>query len=170
MDGDLDLSPQRIGEVGRLRWLYIAALSGVALLSLAGQILVQTALSQQSSDSRVINVSGRQRMLSQRLCKSALAISANPDSPSKRAKRFEECNQALRVWSRCHRALQEGDNDLGLPGHNSPEVAGKFKAISPYFDAMVASAAILETQLESDLSRQPSLSALDALLANEGTL
>ena len=53
----------------RFTKLYILALSAVALLSVAGQFLVQMALNEQAIDSRVINIAGRQRMLSQRICK-----------------------------------------------------------------------------------------------------
>ena len=94
-----------VTDVARLRWLYIAALSGVALLSILGQGVIQTSLVQQSSDSRVINISGRQRMLSQRLCKSALAMIVQPPL---RATRFKEFKETLRLWKRCHRALQTG--------------------------------------------------------------
>jgi nitrate/nitrite-specific signal transduction histidine kinase len=157
---------QHAADVDRLRWLYIAALGGVALLSLAGQIVIQAALVQQSSDSRVVNVSGRQRMLSQRLCKSALAILAT--SSELHSNRFKEFKDTLHLWTHCHRALQAGDKELGLPGKNSSAVVEKYRGITPYFDAMVASAAVIEKSLVSDLSSQPPSAAVQTLLANEG--
>jgi len=60
--------------VRRLTFFYILALSTIAILSITGQVLIQFSLIKQSHDSRVINIAGRQRMLSQRLTKSALVI------------------------------------------------------------------------------------------------
>lgn len=57
----------------RLTRLYIAALSAIAILSFAGQLVIQNFLYRQRSDSTVVNVAGRQRMLSQKLTKAALA-------------------------------------------------------------------------------------------------
>jgi len=164
----LDRARRPLADVARLRWLYIAALSGVALLSVLGQLVIQSSLVQQSSDSRVINVSGRQRMLSQRLCKSALAISASVESGPSRAQRFEEFKKTLRLWKSSHRALQAGDREMGLPGKNSPAVLEKYQNLKPYFDAIVASAARIEATLESDLSRQLPSEPIEAMLANEG--
>jgi signal transduction histidine kinase/DNA-binding response OmpR family regulator len=154
-----------MADVARLRWLYIAALSGVALLSILGQIVIQTSLMQQSGDSRVINISGRQRMLSQRLCKSGLAMIVQPPL---RAKRFEEFKDTLRLWKLCHRALQTGDRRLGLPGKNTPAIIERYRNLEPYFEAMAASATIMESKLESDLSGHVPAKLVDTLLANEG--
>lgn len=69
---------------------YRAALLLVALLVLLNQLLVQPALLRLSTGAPVINVAGRQRMLSQRLAKAALALDGarsegRPSSPSRRA-------------------------------------------------------------------------------------
>ena len=54
--------------------LYLLALTALALLSVGGQVLVQRSLKSQLSDSRVINIAGRQRMLSQKICKALLLL------------------------------------------------------------------------------------------------
>ena len=53
---------------------YILALASVALLAAFGQILVQLALARQHSDAHLVNIAGRQRMLSQKLTKTARAM------------------------------------------------------------------------------------------------
>src|SRR4051794_6019756 len=69
-----------------LTFRYVGALSVIAGLLIAGQAIVQQALDRQEGDARLVNVAGRQRMLSQRLCMLLLAISVEhpahpPDAP-----------------------------------------------------------------------------------------
>jgi signal transduction histidine kinase/CheY-like chemotaxis protein len=123
----------------RLTILYIGALSAVALLSLAGQAVVQLHLDSQMSDSRVVNIAGRQRMLSQRIAKAALAADAATD-PKQIAAARSELSDTLVLWERSHRGLQEGDPELGLPGKSSAEVQRLFAALEPSFRGMLAPA------------------------------
>jgi signal transduction histidine kinase/CheY-like chemotaxis protein len=123
----------------RLTVLYIVALSAVALLSVAGQILVQHSLKQQSSDSRVINIAGRQRMLSQKLSKAALAIQAAP-TPAARQQRVEELQNVVKLWELSHLGLQRGDAELGLPGSNTETVTRMFAEIAPDYESMLDAA------------------------------
>ncbi len=51
----------------RLRRAYIAALIALALVSIAGHIALERFISRLASDATLINVAGRQRMLSQRI-------------------------------------------------------------------------------------------------------
>ena len=62
----------------RLTRYYILALTAVALLTLAGQAVIQYSLGDVLDDARVINIAGRQRMLSQQLTKRAILLS-RPD-------------------------------------------------------------------------------------------
>ena len=65
------------------RRLYIAALSLIAGLAIAGQVLVQRSLNSQRSGSHVVNLAGYQRMLSQRISlKILLHDRAQPDAPA----------------------------------------------------------------------------------------
>ncbi len=58
-----------------LRKRYATALGLIAFLIIISQIFIQVSLNENADSSRVINIAGRQRMLSQMLTKSALAIS-----------------------------------------------------------------------------------------------
>lgn len=58
----------------RIRKRYIPAFSGIALLIIIAQVLIQQHLPSQLSDSRVINVTGCQRASSQKLLKEALML------------------------------------------------------------------------------------------------
>ena len=57
-------SPLDITTFRKLSRLYIVALSAIAFSIIFSQFLIQGHLGNQFSDSRVINVAGRQRMLS----------------------------------------------------------------------------------------------------------
>ena len=64
------------------------------------------------SDSNVINIAGRQRMLSQRIAKVALAL-GDATVASQRSERYRELGETLDLWEGCHRGLQQGDAELG---------------------------------------------------------
>ena len=63
----------------KLSRLYIIALSTIAFSVIISQILVRNHLNNQESDSTVINVAGRQRMLSQRLTKEIVSLTVSFD-------------------------------------------------------------------------------------------
>src|SRR5258708_6316454 len=102
----------------RLTRLYIMALCTVALLAIIGQAVIQTALQQQSSDALVINVAGRQRMLSQRLSKAALALDVFTDAAS-RQQNLAELRGVVTLWQHSQEGLQRGVALVGLPGNNT---------------------------------------------------
>lgn len=116
---------------------YIFALTSVALLSIGGQVLVQLSLARQHSDAHLVNIAGRQRMLSQKLTKSALAMleERNPAGPSGR---ISELRATLELWERSHLGLQVGDPALELPGENSHTVAVMFAGLEAPHQKMVA--------------------------------
>ena len=58
----------------RVRKWYLLAFAGIALTIIIAQLLIQTHLNSQLDDSRVINVAGRQRALSQKLVKEVLLV------------------------------------------------------------------------------------------------
>ncbi len=123
----------------RLTVLSVAVLGTVALLSIFGQVFVQLALTQQSNDARVVNVAGRQRMLSQKLSKAVLAIQAAAN-PATRNQRVEELQSVVALWGRSHQGLKQGDGELGLPGINSPEVTRLFDKIELHYQSMLKAA------------------------------
>ncbi len=149
---------------GRLTVLYIAALSAVALLSLVGQAVVQQQLRRQMSDSRVVNIAGRQRMFSQRLAKTALLL-ASPAVGDRRDDLRETARETLALWRRCHEGLQRGDDELGLPGRNSPEVTRMFVRVDGEFREIAAGMAeLLELASSSDEPSDADAAAMAAPL------
>src|SRR5690606_11381768 len=128
----------------RLSRLYIIALSTIALSVILSQILIRKHLNDQESDSTVINVAGRQRMLSQKLTKEIVSISIENDL-EKRIALKNELKETLALWELSHNALQMGNDSLGLPGENSVLITKMFHELNPEFDAIrSASKSIIE--------------------------
>jgi len=128
----------------KLSRLYIIALSTIALSVIISQILVRKHLNDQQSDSSVINVAGRQRMLSQKLTKEIVSLSTEDDS-EERIRLKDKIKQTLNLWETSHHALQNGSDSLGLPGKNSEIITDKFKALNLTFNTIsTASKSIIE--------------------------
>ncbi|HLT73381.1 MAG TPA: type IV pili methyl-accepting chemotaxis transducer N-terminal domain-containing protein, partial [Cyclobacteriaceae bacterium] len=139
-----------INRFSRLGLLYVLALSVVACSLLVGQLLIQQHLNTQLTDSHVINVAGRQRMLSQRISKAALFLSPEQNS-AERKKILEELRSAITLWKLSQDGLLNGDDSMFLPGMNSETVRTMFDSIGPSFDAMYGNGTEVTTALGRDL-------------------
>ena len=138
------------GRIHRIKWLYALALGFVALTLIASSVLLQRAIDLDKSDSRVINLSGRQRMLSQRLAKCVLAMGREGEA-RERGRYVAELRRALADWTVVQAGLQHGDPALGLPARgNSPAVQELFARIAPHFERMVAAAQALSQAADAD--------------------
>jgi hypothetical protein len=123
-------------------------------MAVVGQILIQSMLAQQKHDAFVVNIAGRQRMLSQKLSKDAVALEFTGDPMAREARRRELAEVAA-LWERSHLGLQLGDEKLGLPGENSAEVRRVFASIEQAHREMVAAAkAIVVANDGEELARQ----------------
>lgn len=127
---------------GRLRRRSWWAIAIVAALLLLHQLWIQPELARVQLDAPVLNVSGRQRMLSQKLAKSALAMVVATDS-GRRASHREELREVVEEWRTSHDGLRHGDPARHLPHPKSPRVRELFEQIQPHFIAMLDSADIL---------------------------
>ncbi len=154
----------------KLRRLYIVGFSTIALSVIVSQILIRTHLSGQQSDSTVINIAGRQRMLSQKLAKNVVSLSS-PQVETKDLQALKDDLKAtLRLWEFSHFALQKGNDSLGLPQKSSLDITIKFATLNPVFDTIAnASKAIIKT-IETDTlwSLAVLQEHIDTVKANEG--
>ncbi len=136
----------------KLGLFYLMALGGIALTIILSQFLIQSFISKQRDDSRVINVAGRQRMLSQKISKLSLQI-LNADDQNRRTYKTE-LQQAVELWKKSQYGLLHGDKDLNLLGHNSAVIKTMFLTIEDEFESMVANADSLITHLNQGSSDQ----------------
>lgn len=134
----------------RLGTWYILALSVIAIVAIVGQVLIQNHLKDQLSDSRVVNVAGRQRMLSQRISKNSIHLLAERDSIIRRNV-LEELRFSVGLWKTSQDGLLHGNDSLHLPGDNSEVIKGMFDDIAVHFNEMYASAAQLISMLDTNL-------------------
>lgn len=133
----------------KLSRLYIIALSAIAVSVIISQILIHQFLEDQESDSTVVNIAGRQRMLSQKLTKETLQLLIAEET-SEISELKENINSTLERWKFSHYALIEGSDSLGLPGNNSEKVTEMFKQIQPYFLEMENASESIILQLENE--------------------
>lgn len=117
----------------RLRRLYLIALGAIALSVLASQLLIRSYLSNQENDSRLINMAGRQRMLSQKLSKESLLL-AQADFTSQKTAILDNILTTQKEWKEAHRILKFGDEQTGIEAEKSPELTQMFEGIQPSFD------------------------------------
>ena len=115
-----------------LRKKYVMALVLIAILILSSQILIQISLRANFYSARIINIAGRQRMLSQKITKSALAVLKFTDK-NKKAEYIEELSNTLDLWIKSEKALKKGSSELGIRANNSPEIIGMFGKIDKSF-------------------------------------
>lgn len=149
---------------GKFTRLYIIALSAVALLSVIGQILVQIALREQSSDARVVNIAGRQRMLSQKICKNVLLLGYKIDTLNREIQK-KELDESLAAWHTFHIGLQSGNLDtLNHRVNNSDSILQLFKKIEPHFLTIYNNAHALSNTLAISTQEYRALVINDILL------
>ena len=144
----------------KLSRLYIIALSTIAFSVIISQLLVRNHLNNQESDSTVINIAGRQRMLSQKLTKEIVSLTFTDDKIN-RAILKNKIKETLQLWELSHFALQDGSQSLGLPGENSKKIKAKFKVINPIFDSIQKASKSIINKLDNSLIVPLDVLALD---------
>lgn len=131
MTADVDSQAESKAWFRHLTRGYLFALGLIALLAIIGQILIQHTISERASASHVVDLAGRQRMLSQRLVNLVLLLGKATDGPQ-RLLLLHDLRQDLELWDTTHQGLQKGDSTLGLPGHNSTSIQKLFAELEPH--------------------------------------
>ena len=147
---------------------YLMALLAVALLVVVDEAILQPQLVRLNFYAPAINVAGRQRMLSQKIAKNALAL-ATHTGPKERAARREQLLVAVDEWSSAHQGLLEGSQALGLDPIADDHIASALLALEPKLDAIQSAAAqIADAAASAEVRTDPATrAALDTVLADE---
>ena len=113
---------------------YRIAFTVVAVLVLSNEVLVQPSMMRLTTDAPLINVAGRQRMLSQRLAKATLAFDG---ARGEQAKAYlEEMRAVLGLWSDSHEQLVQGGARTSWAGPNTEAVREGLLGLEPHFVKM----------------------------------
>ncbi|NND33421.1 MAG: PAS domain S-box protein [Saprospiraceae bacterium] len=150
------------------RWYFIA-LTVIALVVLISHWLIQGHLINQLNDSRIVNVSGRQRMLSQQLAKQVLKLLPD-NTPAERKELRRQIQESLNLWVHSFHGLRGGDSTLQLPGQNSEAILQMFDDINEPFQNMHLAALEILDSLDKNINTnyENLLPAKKSILNNEG--
>ena len=150
-----------------LRRLYIFALLTIAITVLLSQLLIQHNLHSQLSDSRIINISGKQRMLSQKLTKEILILNFIADSTNNEEK-IVEANEIIKLWKFNQDALENANDSLGFPKEKSKELSDLFVAIKPNFNNIVNAATVFLNNKKAGINEKENQQLVQDILQNQG--
>jgi PAS domain S-box-containing protein len=149
-----------------LRRLYLFALLTIAITVLLSQLLIQYNLNSQLSDSRIINISGKQRMLSQKLTKEVLILNFVTDT-AKKNEEINSINETLSLWKTTHFNLEKGNDSLGFPKEKSATLSILFKAIKPNFDSIVNATTHFLDNKKLNTKKSENQKLVQAILENQ---
>ncbi|EPR65582.1 type IV pili methyl-accepting chemotaxis transducer N-terminal domain-containing protein [Cyclobacterium qasimii] len=148
MESQLLSKKPKFNKLGKY---YLVALCAIALSIILSQILIQKFISEQENDSRVINLSGRQRMLSQKISKCVLLL-ADTSYTSKDKSTLKELDGALEEWKEVHHLLQWGNNSLGEETQNSKRITALFSSIKQDYEIIVNATEEIVRLLKNDIN------------------
>lgn len=158
-------APSATGVVRRVAARYFLTLAAIIGLVVVDQVAIQPFVSRLSSFAPAINIAGRQRMLSQKLTKAALALQISSDEAQRRA-RIRELQETLDQWTRAHRTLREGSSELAVRKIRMDDIESEWRQLEPQFQEMRRAAlAIIDSLNNSNHSQQKANTA--AILAHE---
>jgi signal transduction histidine kinase len=149
-----------------LRRLYFFALLTIALTIIISQFLVQYNLNQQLSDSKIINFSGKQRMLSQKIVKEVLILHYVSDTASD--KQISHLNEVLALWKKNQNALENGNDSLAFPKEKSETLSKLYLEINPIFNKIVNSTDSFLLNVKQKKTTAENQKFVNTILENEG--
>lgn len=136
---------------------YAFALGLLAVLSIAAYLVLIEAIKAQDTHAAVVNVAGRQRMLSQRIEVFSLLLVGGEDQAEREEFR-QELLDAVSLMEKSHNGLINGDPSMNLPGDPSPRMRAM------YFDPPMS----LDSEVRKYLSEAKALAdAPDAELTQD---
>lgn len=144
-----------------LRQGYLLALGLIFLVASMKVVVLNTLFEVQDSAAAVINVSGRQRMLSQRTAFFTAAY-AKEENLTERSRIRSALLRTLDEFEKNHKALIEGDQMRGLPVLDNPAVYDVYYNAEPALDDLITRyIAAARTVLNLDGSKAERDQALD---------
>jgi two-component system sensor histidine kinase DegS len=150
----------------KLRRMYLFALVTIAVTVLLSQLLIQYNLNSQLSDSRIINISGKQRMLSQKLTKEVLILNFITDSLKKK-EQINTISKTISQWKSNHFSLVNGNESLGFPKEKNPILTKHFEELKPNFDTIIKAANSFLVNKKENQNEEENQKLVQTILDNE---
>jgi PAS domain S-box-containing protein len=149
-----------------LRRLYLFALLTIAVTVLLSQLLIQYNLNSQLSDSRIINISGKQRMLSQKLTKDILILNFVADTAIGNSK-INQIKKTVILWKFNQNALENGNINLGFPKEKSRVLSDLFETSKPNFERIVSDVSLFLKNKKEGFNTVENKKLVKSILENE---
>ncbi len=113
----------------QFQWKYAIALLAIALISLCSQIFIQNYLSNQYSDSHLINYAAKLRSDSQTLVKYSLLLERGNNYRTD----GKDFTNTFKQWTATHKSLRNGNDFLNIPANADKMIDELFTIIDvPY--------------------------------------
>lgn len=93
---------------------------------------IETLIEASQGDARVINIAGRQRMLSQKISKEALRIMHAPQTS------VQNLRDAVATWTDSHEALVRWSQGIDFESRASDEIITAYQELYPTYDKCVS--------------------------------
>lgn len=138
----------------RLTRYYVLALTLVALLTSSGLWFVKSTISDLNDDSRVVNVAGRQRMLSQQLTKLAVLRTQNITHADQ-----NDFGKLVEEWSQSQNQLKNGmlSMEKEYRVRKSPQLDRMFSQVQPVFKSMYDDFRLIDSAQFDDSEKSKAL-------------
>lgn len=151
------MAAKQKSPIGTITRNYIIALAILALLSIIAFFILLAIINTQTTSAAEINISGRQRMLSQRIALFSLLL-VHGQVGFTQAEIRNNLNQAINLMEKQHQSLIEGNKQLNLPRLRSPQIRALFfqpptkldKAVKDYLSTAKKVATASRAELTPD--------------------
>lgn len=114
---------------------YTIALIAIATTCLASQMVVQSLLAKDQSQSHVVHIAGRQRMLSQRIAKVTYRLAASPQNEDT-VLRVDELKTIVKDFVEKHSVLRNGDGEQQVPALRNGDALMMLDQVQPHLDSL----------------------------------
>lgn len=119
----------------------IIAVSTLIVLIVSNQLLIQKILDEKRDDATVINLAGRQRMLSQKIAKTVY-LAENIEIE------LEALKEDVEVWSVTQEGLTKGNEDLGIKANENELIQTLLSEAEPHYEAIRTSLSDVNSRVE----------------------
>ncbi len=138
----------------RLTRYYVLALTMVAVLTSSGLWFVKSTISDLNDDSRVVNVAGRQRMLSQQLTKLAVLRTQNIVHADQ-----NDFGKLVEKWNQSQTQLKNGmlRMEKEYTVRKSAQLDSMFSQLQPVFGSMYDNFRLIDSETAPDAEKSRAL-------------